>query len=123
MRPIRTTQSNFTYLGPAPDIADLPGRREGRHFYGVFQLTDEEREQVANGAQVEIGIYAEPIPPISVKLVNEEEAPGVEEHGVPLKPDYRCEGCDGLYVAERAVAMRLKCGWCGGDLRLPGAAA
>lgn len=25
MEAIRTTKANFTYLGPAPEVADLPG--------------------------------------------------------------------------------------------------
>jgi hypothetical protein len=120
---IRTEQSNFTFLGPRPEVADLPGRLEkdqGR-FFAVFALTDEERAMIANGAQVRIGIWSIPIPPISMSIVNEREAPGEEQEGVPLEPDYRCERCSNLYVSARAIELELVCGWCGGALRLPGA--
>lgn len=121
MQAIRTTDSNFTFLGPAPDIADLPGRRGSGRFTAVFALTDSEREMIANGAQIELGIWSDPIPPVSIAVARHEEAPGLEHDGVPVEPDYRCEQCQGLYVAKRAIALGLECGWCGGKLRLPGA--
>ena len=41
MRPIRTENSNFTYTGPEPAIADLPCRREsiGLVFAGISALS------------------------------------------------------------------------------------
>jgi hypothetical protein len=123
LRPIRTETSNFTYLGFEPQIADLPCRRDDGKVYAVYALTDEEREMIANGGQVQLGIYSEPIPPISMTIVNEAEAAAPTQDGIPVEPDYRCERCDGLYVSHRAIELELKCGFCNGDLRLPGAAA
>lgn len=120
MQAVRTESSNFTYLGPRADIADLPCRRENGRVYAIFRLTDEERTMIANGAQIRLGIFQEPIPPVSMSIVNEPEAAGVEQDGVPIEPDYRCEQCGNLYVSARAIALNLTCGWCGGALRLPG---
>lgn len=107
MNPIRTENSNFTYTGPRPDIADLPCQREDGVVAAVFELTDEERTMIANGAQVRLGIWQEPIPPVSVSIVREKPAPGPE--------DLRCQGCGNLYLASRRLA---RCGWCDGELHL-----
>lgn len=106
MRPVRTEQSNFTYLGPTPAVADLPCRREAGRVYSVWQPTDEEREMIANGAQIELGVTGEPHPPVSFAIVDQPEAPGED--------DLRCEQCDGLYVRSRGLTA---CGWCGGRLK------
>lgn len=74
-RPIRTIESNFTYLGPTREIADLPGQREDGRFYSVWRLSDEERAQIAAGANIELGIYSEPIPPVSITVVDVAESP------------------------------------------------
>lgn len=73
MHPIRTPASNFTYLGPAPHIGDLPCQRApdgrgGTVVLSTWELTPDEREAIARGANIEVGIYAEPIPPISVAI-------------------------------------------------------
>jgi hypothetical protein len=126
MKPIRTDHSNYTYLGPEASIANLPCRRD-RHsgaVYAVFQLTDEERKKVANGGQIELGIYNEPIPPVSMNVVSEAEVIGPEEeddYGCRYrKPDYRCKRCRALYTWERAVELEVICGQCGGPLSIPG---
>lgn len=102
MKPIRTTNSNFTYRGPTPQIADLPCQRTvGGEVYSVWELSDTERIMIANGAQIRLGIFVEPIPPVSMSIVNEPEAPDDD--------DLRCERCDGLYVKYRGL---VECGWC-----------
>ena len=70
MDPIETKESNFVYLGPTAEIADLPCRREGRNTFSVWQLTAEERAQIAAGGNIRLGIYrAVPIPPVSLAVV------------------------------------------------------
>lgn len=81
MRPIKTNRSNFTYRGPTPDIMDLPCERtriEGGPedglgvVYSVWEPTDEEREFVARGGNIKLGIWGmEPIPPVSLQIVHE----------------------------------------------------
>jgi hypothetical protein len=112
MRPIRTVESNFTYLGPSPEVADLPGQREQGRFYSVWHLTDEDRAKIAAGANVELGIYCEPIPPVSMAVVDVPESP-LSTHGV----DHRCVDCSALYVGQRAIDLEHKCGQCGAALK------
>lgn len=70
MRPIRTKESNFTYLGPTREIADLPCRRERADTFSVWTLSDAERKAIADGANLRIGIWGmTPIPPISLEVV------------------------------------------------------
>ena len=71
MNPIRTEKSNFTYKGPSPDIGDLPCRRDPltHAVYSTWELTHEERIAIAEGANIELGIYyIEPIPPVSLAI-------------------------------------------------------
>ncbi len=81
MKPIKTNRSNFTYRGPTPDIMDLPcertqiegGGQDGALVtYSVWELAPEEREFVARGGNIKLGIfYAHPIPPVSLQIVHE----------------------------------------------------
>ena len=109
MDPIRTVESNFTYLGPVPQVFDLPCQRLDGRVYSVWRLTDEERAAIAAGANIELGISREPIPPVSLAVTDAAEE--VEsEHGI----DFRCEGCGGLYVEKRAARLDFDCGHCAG---------
>lgn len=105
MRPTRTGSSNFTYVGPTPAIADLPCRREYGAVYAAFELTDDERAMIASGAVVELGIFTEPIPPVSLRVVNEGACPGED--------DLQCTSCRAIYVRARGLAA---CGQCGQTL-------
>jgi len=73
MHPIKTRESNFVYRGPTPEIADLPCRMEGIDTFCVFELSDEDRQLVAAGGVLRLGIHGvRPILPVSVAFV----APG-----------------------------------------------
>lgn len=126
MRPIRTTESNHTFEGFRPDIADLPGRVdvEGGKFAAVFRPTDEERAAIAAGAEIRLTIYSLPIPPVMIEAVEIEESSGemLYDGKVLAEPDFRCSSCGALYVGHRAAELNLKCGQCSGELRLTGAA-
>lgn len=71
MEPIRTPSTNFVYTGPTPDIGDLPCQRVAPgDIRSVWAFTDDERGQIASGANIELGIYGmEPIPPVSLQVV------------------------------------------------------
>jgi hypothetical protein len=70
MRPVKTNESNFTYLGPTTEIADLPCRNEGMNTFSVWEPTDAERKMIADGAHIRLGIHgARPIPPVSLQIV------------------------------------------------------
>lgn len=68
MKPIKTERSNFTYKGPTPNIADLPCRRENGVIFSTWELSHEERIAIAEGANIELGIYGEPINPVSIAI-------------------------------------------------------
>lgn len=93
MKPVRTVSSNFVYRGPEPDVGDawVERRSEERVVYLVWELSDEEREAIALGGQVKLGIFnMEPIPPVSLNVVVEERVtdpdPGHRIHVAPDDP-------------------------------------
>lgn len=86
MKPIKTDRTNFTYKGPTPDVMDLPVERatvDGAEtksgsldgagvVFSVWEPSPEEREFVARGGNIKLGIYGmEPIPPVSLQIVHE----------------------------------------------------
>lgn len=84
MRPVKTTRSNLVYRGDGADIIDLHCERAtleggsvdgGGVIYSVWKLSEGEREHVARGGKLKVGIlFMEPIPPVSLEIVDEEEA-------------------------------------------------
>ena len=69
MSPIKTKESNFVYRGPTAEIADCPCRREYAVTFIVWEPTDDEREALAAGAYLRLGIYGlGPIPPVSLAV-------------------------------------------------------
>lgn len=70
MRPIKTNESNFSYLGPTTEIADLPCRTEGMNTFSVWEPTADERRIIAEGGNIRLGIHGvRPIPPVSLQIV------------------------------------------------------
>lgn len=64
---------NFTYLGPTPDIGDLPCRRETVDGTSVvrayYRPSEEDLEQLNRGGTIVLGIWGmEPIPPVSLGI-------------------------------------------------------
>ncbi len=74
MIPVRTSRSNFVYRGPSPEIGDawverLPAQRA---VFMEWQPEPAERELIAAGALIRLGIYGmEPIPPVSLGISTE----------------------------------------------------
>ncbi len=72
MLPIRTENSSFIYKSADPDIPNMPGERvEPGHIRSVWELTQWERDEVYHGGNVELNIFAEPIPPVSLRVTGE----------------------------------------------------
>lgn len=82
MRPIETERTNLVYgAGDNPGVVDLPCERaviEGGGLdgagviYSVWEFSEEEREFVARGGNLKVGIVGmEPIPPVSLQVVHE----------------------------------------------------
>jgi hypothetical protein len=82
VRPVRCGASNLVYRGPAPGIGDLWCQRVKPHeIRVVYEFDDAEREAIAAGGRVELAMYYEPIPPISMVVLPEEMCRPVGEHG------------------------------------------
>lgn len=106
MRPIRTADSNMTYTGPTSDIADLPGQIiPGEGFVSVYRFSDDDRQRIADGENLQLFLAAQPIPPVALDLTDAAEVPGPD--------DLRCTGCDALYTTRRGMSA---CGQCGAPL-------
>lgn len=74
MKPVRTESSNLMYVGP-PGIGDLHAQRIGDvpgEVVSVWWLTPAERERIAAGANIRLGILTEPIPPVRLELTDEQ---------------------------------------------------
>ena len=71
MTPIKVKESNFCYMGPTREIADLPCRVDGDNTFAIFEPTPEERTFIAAGGHIRLGIYGvRPIPPLSMAIVS-----------------------------------------------------
>ena len=70
--PIRTNKSSFIYKNPDSDLADMPGERiEPGHIRSVWTLTERERADITQGLNIELNIFVEPIPPVSLDVTYE----------------------------------------------------
>lgn len=87
MHPIKFGAADVVYRGPTPEIGDLwVYRLEPGHVEAVFELDDHDRELIAAGGRIRIGILTEPMPPISLQVINEGECHPVDEHPFKLDP-------------------------------------
>lgn len=60
----------FTYLGPTVEVSDVPCRIEGADTFSLWSLRPEERQLIAEGGHIRLGIHgARPIPPVSLQVV------------------------------------------------------
>lgn len=92
MRPVRTAESNLVYVGPTPDIRDLHCQREAPGVItSIWWLTDREREAIGRGANIRLTILTEPIPPVSLGVIDSagigEDAPELLARLEALQPD------------------------------------
>ena len=93
MRPIRTEKSSFVYTTLDPEIPNMPGERvQPGHVRSVWELTPWERDDVSQGGNIELNIYAEPIPPVSLNVTGEGAT-----WGMPILFASRFEGDDGRW--------------------------
>lgn len=75
MEPVETAKSNLTYDGDGDQVGDLPCERttvDGLTvIYAVYELDDDDRRMIAAGANIKLGIWAEPISPVSLMVTEE----------------------------------------------------
>ena len=73
MRPVRTATSNVKYVGQG-EIGDLHGTRLQRGIVViVWELEPDERALIAQGMNLALTIFNEPLPPVSLSLTPELE--------------------------------------------------
>ena len=72
MLPIRTNRSTFIYRSPSPHSPDMPVERiEPGRIRSVWELTETERADIFQRGNIELNIFVEPIPPVSLNLTYE----------------------------------------------------
>lgn len=82
MKPVRHGASNLVYRGPAPGIGDLWCQRvKPGQIRVVYEFDEAERKQIAEGGRVELAMYCEPIPPVSMIVLPPGLCEPVAEHG------------------------------------------
>lgn len=82
MKPVRHDGSNLVYRGPTAGIGDLWCQRvHPGEIRVVYELDDADRERIAQGARIELAMYSEPIPPVSMIVGLPEWWEPVGEHG------------------------------------------
>lgn len=81
MKPVKHKGCNAVYLGNGKEVGDLHCIRQyPGHIDIVYELSDSDREVIAAGGQVMLGIHTEPIPPVSIIVIPEGECRPVEDH-------------------------------------------
>ncbi len=72
MLPIRTAKSTFIHRNPSSEIPDMPGEWiERGHVRSVWEPTERERDDIAQGLNVELNFFGEPIPPVTLDVTYE----------------------------------------------------
>lgn len=92
MRPVKVAQSNIVYRGPTAEIGDLWCQRVSPgQIASVWEPSDEERQLLAEGGRVELVLWSEPIPPISLAVLAPEDSEPVSEHPFRVPPEAEAE--------------------------------
>lgn len=74
MKGIRTIWTEMVYRGPTPEIGDLwCHRSEPGIIASVWEPDEEERKMLAEGGRVVLHLFTEPIPPIMMKVMSDED--------------------------------------------------
>lgn len=74
MKPVKLDHHNFTYAGPTDGIGDLSCFRneEDGGVYSHWRLSSEEVQSIVDGALIELGVFVEPIPPVSLNIFDKD---------------------------------------------------
>jgi hypothetical protein len=77
-RPIRTAESSHRSGAADRASGELPFRRDGHgRVFTVWAFTDDEREAIAAGANIEVRVNVSPAPPpMAIKITDAKEAEG-----------------------------------------------
>lgn len=71
----------MVYLGNGLDVGDLHVMRiQPGQVDIVYELDEDDRKMIAEGGKVVLGIYAEPMPPVSVRVAHKDMYEPVGPH-------------------------------------------
>ncbi len=88
MRPVKHEGADVVYRGTSPEIGDLWCMREQPGvILVVYELDDQDRAQIAAGGRIMLGICTEPIPPVSMQVIDEGMCRPVAEHPFKAIPE------------------------------------
>lgn len=75
MEPVKRSTHTFVYRGPTPEIGDLSCERKRGGVFSHWKPSQADLDVLNAGGVVELGLFHEPIPPISlgVKLPEKPE--------------------------------------------------
>lgn len=69
MRPRRVPNSNIVWrLQGGTEDNDLHARQTLAYIESVWELTDDERAEIASGATIELRVYSRTTPPVSLAV-------------------------------------------------------
>lgn len=113
MLAIRTDKSTFVYRSANADLPAMPGERVAPgHVRSVWELTARERDEITQGLNVELNIFAEPIPPVSLNVTYEGATLMMKRPGIVAE---RFIGDDGRWyvrvLSEQGAALGLSKGF------------
>jgi hypothetical protein len=81
VRPVRIASSDVVYRGPTDEIGDLWCRRlVPGTIESVWEPDEGERQILAAGGRVLLVLHSEPIPPVSMMVLDDEACRPVGEH-------------------------------------------
>lgn len=72
MQPIRTASANMKYLGPSPDVGDAWAESTRDAAYLTWEPTPDERAAIAHGANLRLGVFQHPMPPVSLDVTGQQ---------------------------------------------------
>jgi hypothetical protein len=88
MKPVRTGYTDMVYRGPNPDVGDLWCQRvEPGCIASIWEPDEEERAALAAGGRVRLVLWSEPIPPICLDVLTDEESTPVGDHHFKVIPE------------------------------------
>lgn len=99
MLPVKPLDANVVYKGPTENIGDLECTRvELGHIKVQFRLSVDELSWINAGALIQLDLYTEPIPPVSLNVTEPFCPECIVEMEMKWDADhwrFRCPQCEG----------------------------
>ncbi|MDQ2876546.1 MAG: hypothetical protein M3Y33_17795 [Actinomycetota bacterium] len=83
----------MVYAGPTEEIGDLHCQRfEPGLIVSVWEPDEEERKLLAEGGRVQLWLWTEPIPPITINVLRKEDSQPVGPHPFRVNEQEKTNG-------------------------------